>query len=67
MKTLITITGTEIKISANQSKRTFTIKKNGFKYRTNRFEKDEFVNADWNWTGNDWQNFLKTDNYYVVR
>lgn len=28
--------------------------------------KEEFENAQY-WTGNDWENFLKTDEYYVVK
>ena len=67
MTTLKTITNTEINISANQSKRTFTIRKNGSKYRTYPFEKSEFEHAERFWTGNDWQNFLKTNDYYIVK
>ena len=67
MTTLKTITNTEINISANQSKRTFTIRKNGSKYRTGQFEKSEFEHAKRFWTGNDWQNFLKTNDYYTIK
>jgi hypothetical protein len=66
MTTYTTITGREIKVSSTQSKRTFTIKTESGKYRTLPFIKDEFQSADRNWTGNDWQNFLKTDEYYKV-
>ena len=67
MKTreLTTIAGGVIKVTPNNSKRTFTIRTDGAKYRTNRMDKDEFESAK-NWTGNDWSQFLKTDEYYPV-
>ena len=56
----------EIKATANHSKRTFTIRKNGSKYRTCKLSKDEFEDNLYN-TSNDWQNFLSTtNNYYLV-
>ena len=67
MATLTTISGREIKISANQSKRTFTIRTNGSKYRTSPMSKQEFESANNFWTGNDWNQFLKTDEYFVVK
>ncbi len=68
MKNLQDITKREIKISANRSARTFTIRKNGSKYRTGKFEKIEFSEAERFWTGNDWSNFLKSSNdYYIVK
>lgn len=66
MRTLTTISDREIKVSANQSKRTFTIRTSAAKYRTLPMSKAEFNNANRNWTGNDWQQFLKTDEYYKV-
>lgn len=66
MNTYTTITGREIKVSSNQSKRTFTIRTESAKYRTFPFSKEEFQHANGYWTGNDWQNFLKTDEYYKV-
>lgn len=66
MKTYTSITGREIKVSSNQSKKTFTIKTESGKYRTLPFSKEEFEHADSFWTGNDWQNFLKTDEYYKI-
>ena len=56
--------------TANQSKRTFTIRKfiNGklfAKYRTFQMSKDEFEAEEMN-TENDWKQFLKTDEYYTV-
>lgn len=68
MQTLKDITQTEIKISSNKSARTFTIRKNGSKYRTGQFEKSEFLEAQRFWTGNDWMNFLKySGDYYIVK
>jgi len=52
-----------IKATPNHSKRTFTIRKNGSKYRTCKFSKNEFEDTLYN-TPNDWQNFLSTENYY---
>ena len=59
-----------IKVKANQSKRTFTIRKyvGGkliAKYRTIEMSQEEFDSAEMN-TENDWRQFLKTDEYYVV-
>ena len=66
MKTYTSITGREIKVSSNQSKKTFTIKTKSGKYRTLPFSKEDFERADFFWTGNDWQNFLKTNEYYKI-
>lgn len=66
MRTLTTITGRELKVSANKSKKTFTIRTNGSKYRTLPMPKDEFQQAEY-WTANDWNNFLKTDDYFIVK
>jgi hypothetical protein len=66
MKTLTTITGREISVTANNSKRTYTIRSNGAKYRTYPMTKEDFSSADF-WTGNDWHNFLRrTGEYYPV-
>lgn len=65
MQTFKTITGDTIKISANRSKRTFTIITSVAKYRTIQMSKEEF-NSSLYHTGNDWMQFLKTDNYYRV-
>lgn len=61
---------TTIKAKANQSKRTFTIRKyvDGVlmaKYRTVQMSKDEFRSEEMN-TQNDWVNFLKSDDYYTI-
>jgi hypothetical protein len=58
MKTTTTITGREIKVSANQSKRTFTIRTDAGKYRTFPMSKQEFRSCEHN-SGQDWQNFLR--------
>jgi len=59
-----------IKVAANQSKRTFTIRKyfNGkvfAKYRTIEMSQEEFDSEEMN-TYNDWKQFLKSDDYYSV-
>jgi hypothetical protein len=56
----------EIKTTANFSKRTFTIRKNGSKYRTYPMSQQEF-NECINMTQNDWQQFLKSNEYYSVK
>jgi len=61
-----TITGREINVQANKSKRTYTIRTESAKYRTFPMSKDEF-NSAYYWTGNDWAQFLKTDEYYTVK
>ena len=62
-----TISGREIKVRGNKNKRTFTIITESAKYRTLPFSRQEFEHADRFWTGQDWQNFLKTDAYYPVK
>lgn len=58
-----------IKVRANQSKRTFTIRTylNGkffAKYRTIEMSQGEFDSEEMN-TENDWKQFLKSNDYYV--
>jgi hypothetical protein len=56
----------EIKVAANVSKRTFTIRTEFGKYRTTRMSMDDFKSCQHN-TGNDWQNFLnRSGDYYKV-
>ena len=62
-----TISGEEIKVVSNQRERTFTIQTSAARYRTYQFEQDEFDRAELHWTGNDWKEFLKTDEYYKVK
>tara|TARA_R110000744_G_C19077633_1_gene530897 strand:- start:104 stop:295 length:192 start_codon:yes stop_codon:yes gene_type:complete len=59
-----------IKATANQSKKTFTIRcyENGVmyaKYRTMQLSQAEFNSEEMN-TSNDWEQFLSTDGYYKV-
>jgi len=60
------------RISPNQKKRTFTIRvtnldgKVTYKYRTITYTKEEFQDMEYN-TQNDWYNFLKTNEYYLVK
>ena len=59
-----------ITAKANQSKRTFTIRKyiDGklfAKYRTFEMSDGEFLEHDYN-TESDWKAFLKSDYYYAV-
>jgi len=65
MKTLKSITGREFKIASNKRNRTFTIMVDSVRYRTCQMSKDEF-NSCLNNTGNDWSNFLKSNEYYKV-
>jgi hypothetical protein len=65
METLRTISGEEIKVSSNKIKRTFTIKTDGGKYRTNQMSHEEFDSCLFN-TGNDWKQFLKSGDYYKI-
>ena len=57
----------KINVCANKSKRTFTIRVNGNKYRTVRMNKEEFNNNSNN-TANDWRYFLHScsGDYYKV-
>lgn len=64
-RTLKTMGGTEISVRPNYSARHFTIKTNGFKYRTIQLPQSEFDSCEYN-TANDWLNFLKSDEYYRV-
>jgi len=59
-----------IKVTSNQNKRTFTIRKyiDGklfVKYRTIQMTQQEFDLEEMN-TENDWKQFLKTDDYYAI-
>lgn len=60
-----------IEVTANESARTFTIRtyvngKISNKYRTIQFSKDEFAENEYN-TENDWKQFLKSSDYYLVK
>ncbi len=66
MKNLKTITGRKFRITSNKSQRTFTIRTENAKYRTIKMPKEEFESC-LNNTGNDWAQFLTSDDYYVVK
>ena len=65
-RTLNTITNVQIKVTPNKSQRTFTIRRQGIKFRTLQMSREEFESAEY-WTGNDWDKFLKTNEYYIVK
>ena len=62
-----------IEVRGNKRNRTFTIRlKDNLgitytKYRTIPFSKHEFKQAELFWTQNEWDNFLKSDDYYTVK
>lgn len=66
MKTLQTITKRELKVSSNKRERTFRIKTESATFKTLPMSKEEFNSANY-WTGQDWQVFLRTDDYYKVK
>jgi hypothetical protein len=55
-----------MKATQNKSARTYTLRVNGNKYRTVKMNKEEFENSYY-WTENDWNNFLKGNDYYKVK
>jgi len=60
-----TVSGRQIKVSANFSKRTYTIYTESGKYRTFPMSKEEFNSCRHN-TGNDWSDFLRANDYLKV-
>lgn len=62
---LTTITGKKLRVSANHSKRHFTIRTECAKYRTIQMSVREFE-SNINNTGNDWQQFLRGSDYYKI-
>lgn len=60
-----TVSGRTIKVSSNASKRHYTIYTESGKYRTFQMSKEEFNSCRHN-TGNDWQQFLKSDEYFKI-
>jgi len=65
--TMKTISGYEIKVSANHSKRHFTLKTDSGKFRTTPMTKEEFASC-LNNTGNDWMQFLRScGDYYKLK
>ena len=64
---LKTQTGRTLEVRSNESRRTFTIKDDGTKYRTYPMAKVEFNEATYR-TGNDWSHYLRnSNNYYIVK
>ena len=60
-----------LKVTANESARTFTIRtyvdgKLNNKYRTIKLIREEFQSESNN-TENDWKQFLKSSDYYLVK
>ena len=66
MTTYTTITERKIRVGSNYSKRTFTIKTDSATFRTFKMTKEEFNENLYN-TANDWNQFLKSDDYYKVK
>ena len=65
-KILTMITGRKIKVRENIYKRYYTIVTDSGKYRTFPMNKDEFNSASY-WTGQDWQTFLNSNDYFSVK
>jgi hypothetical protein len=57
-----------IKVTSNKSKRTYTIYKDGVKYRTVKLSKEEFENFAYH-TDGDWRNFFReyAGWYYIIK
>ena len=67
MQTLNTISDEKITIvSCNKSKRTFTLRTTGGKFRTYPMTKKEFEYHLNFATGNDWAQFLRSSDYYKL-
>ena len=60
-----TITVIEIDVKSNKSNRTFTIRKQGLKFRTDKMSKSDFESNENN-MANDWQDFLNYSNSYQL-
>lgn len=66
MKIYKTITGRTITVvSSNKKNRTYIIKTDVAKYITNKMSKLDFENAKF-WTGDDWNQYLKSDEYSKI-
>ena len=55
----------KITVTANHSKRTFTIRTESSKYITCVFTKEEFEENEMN-TSKDWEYFLRTEDFYYL-
>lgn len=63
----VTISGREILVRPNFSKKVFTIKTDSATYKTYKLPAHEFDENLFN-TGNDWQNYLGTSqDYFVIK
>ena len=65
MRVFKTISGRTIKVTSNKRLRHYTIKTESGKYRTFKLDKDSFNSCRHN-TGNDWQAYLNSNDYYKV-
>lgn len=61
-----TISGRKLLVNSNESKRHYTIKTDVATYRTYPMTDREFLENSYN-NGNDWQQFLKSDEYYKIK
>jgi hypothetical protein len=62
-----TISGREISVRPNFSKKVFTIKTDSAMYKTYKLTDNEFNENLFN-TGNDWLNYLKTSqDYFAIK
>jgi hypothetical protein len=53
-------------ITSNKTERTYTIRKNGSKFKTSRMTKEEWNECQHN-TIKDWENFLKCGSYTKIK
>ena len=65
LRSFITYQG-EMKITPNHSKRTFTIRYRGNKYRTTRMSKAEFEDAMYNMPS-DWRDYIRNNECLIVK
>lgn len=56
----------EMRITSNRSKRTYTIRYGGNKYRTTQMSKAEFEDAMYN-TPTDWKDYIKNNECIILK
>jgi hypothetical protein len=62
-----TISGVQITATPNHKNKTFTLRKDGNKYRTGKMNNQDFT-AALDRTANDWQSYLRNSgDYYLVK
>ncbi|MDD4439634.1 MAG: hypothetical protein PHS04_16620 [Tissierellia bacterium] len=66
MRTLTRDSGREFKITSEAATLTYLIIMDDTIYRTTEMSVEEFDDAEY-WTGNDWADFLKKGDYYLVK